>query len=276
MLTRRISRPLAMATAIMLLAACGKSVELRQRLDESDANEILSTLAQYGIRASKQAHKDGLTVSVAEDDFNGAIAILREAGLPRRHQASLGEIFRKEGMVSTPIEERARYIYALSQELERTLLEIDGVISARVHVVLPERVSPGDPINPSSAAVFIKYRPNFAVKLAAPRISQLVAHSIPGLSGAEGGGTKVSLILLPAQRAATADAIQNEALERRKRGSKRTVASVIGSIVALLLLALAGILWRLRHKAGGVNAESDSVAPVAIPPACDGTEGGRH
>ena len=88
-----------------------------------------------------------------------AVRTLEAAGLPRVARATLGDTFRKEGVISTPLEERARYIYALSQELETTLSNIDGVIVARVHVVLPERVAPGEPVQPASASVFIKHDP---------------------------------------------------------------------------------------------------------------------
>jgi type III secretion protein J len=89
-----------------------------------------------------------------------------------------------------------RYIHGLSQELEFTLQQFDNVISARVHVVLPERFSPGDPIQPSSAAVFIKHRLPFDEDSVIPRVRSLVASSIPGLSG-EGGLNKVSVTLVP-------------------------------------------------------------------------------
>jgi len=48
-------------------------------------------------------------------------------------------------------------IYALSEELSRTVSEIDGVISARVHVVLPENDPLRRDLVPSSASVFIRH-----------------------------------------------------------------------------------------------------------------------
>jgi len=112
-------------------------------------------------------------------------------GLPRERYAKMGEIFRKEGLISSPLEERARYIWALSQEISSTLSQIDGVIKARVHVVLPERSAGGDPSLPSSAAVFIKHKTGVNLEDSVAQIKRLVANSIPGLSG-----EKVSVILI--------------------------------------------------------------------------------
>ena len=178
------------------LTACQPAVNVAPGLDARNANDIQAVFIENGIAAERTDTKDGIKLMVKQADLPRALTVMRAAGLPRERQASLGEVFRKEGMVSTPLEERVRYLYALSQELERTLLQIDGVLVARVHVVLPDRVSPGDPLNPSSASVFIKYRPGTQIDQAAPRIVQLVADSIPGLS--DPTASKVSLVTLPA------------------------------------------------------------------------------
>jgi type III secretion protein J len=113
-------------------------------------------------------------------------------------RTTLGDTFRKEGVISTPLEERARYIYALSQELEATLSNIDGVIIARVHVVLPERIAPGEPVQPASASVFIKHDPRLDPDNIRARVRRMVASSIPGMTTAVDNLQKLSVIFVPA------------------------------------------------------------------------------
>lgn len=181
----------------LLLSACTEFVNLQTGLNDSDANEIVSLLHRQGMEAQKQQMKEGITVKVKSTDISRATEAMQKAGLPRRQLADLGRVFKKEGMISTPMEERIRYIHGMSQELESTLQQIDNVVTARVHVVLPERVAPGEPIMPSSAAVFIKHHLPFNEDLMLPRIRNLVASSIPGLSG-EHQDEKVTIVLTPA------------------------------------------------------------------------------
>jgi type III secretion protein J len=169
-------------SCLMLLTACSQNIELQTSIAENDANEMISVLMKAGISASKKTSKEGATVMVKDSEISKAMAVLNANGLPRKQTTGLGEIFKKEGMISTPLEERARYIFGLSQELEKTLNQIDDVVTARVHVVLPERIAPGEPIMPSSASVFIKHKKTFDADAMTPRIRSLVSTSIPGLS----------------------------------------------------------------------------------------------
>ncbi|MET0464161.1 MAG: type III secretion system inner membrane ring lipoprotein SctJ [Chitinophagaceae bacterium] len=167
---------------LFCLTACGRTVEIQTNVPENDANEMVGVLLKSGVFAEKKTSKEGATILVPESDIGKAMSILAANGLPRKQISGLGEIFKKEGMISTPLEERARYIFGLSQELEKTLSQIDMVVSSRVHVVLPERIAPGEPITPSSAAIFIKHRKGLDVDLLTPRIRNMVSNSIPGLS----------------------------------------------------------------------------------------------
>lgn len=185
-------------TAALLLSGCGDRVELHRQLSEQEANEVVAELADKHIRAQKIPAKDGVVVAVEATDIGRAVRTLEAAGLPRVARTSLGDTFRKEGVISTPLEERARYIYALSQELEATLSKIDGVIVARVHVVLPERIAPGEPVQPASASVFIKHDPRLDPDNIRARVRRMVASSIPGMTTAVDNLQKLTVIFVPA------------------------------------------------------------------------------
>lgn len=166
--------------ACLALSAC-KS-ELFTDMSEREANQVVAALMSAGIPASKAASRgDGVTVMVEENRFAEAITLLNAKGLPSEKYDSFGDVFQKEGLVSSPIEERARYIYALSQELSHTIAEVDGVLSARIHVVLPETDMLGRDFKPSSASVFIRHIEGSLQTNFTAQIRLLVANSIEGL-----------------------------------------------------------------------------------------------
>ncbi|MFC4160050.1 type III secretion system inner membrane ring lipoprotein SctJ [Chitinimonas lacunae] len=237
----------AVATAVLLLAACGGTVELMAALPEAEANEVLAALADAGVQAEKVAGKEGMvSLRVEQDSVARAIDILRARGLPRERFARMGEVFKKEGLISSPLEERARYLWALSQELSGTIAEIDGVITARVHVVLPERSVESDSLTPSSAAVFIKHQESYSLEPVVPQIKRLVTNSIAGL-----GSDKVSVVLVPAQ---TPTALELPAAEelfgaRIEAGSSGALRALLWGqtlVIVLLLAAMAAYGW-YRH-----------------------------
>ena len=216
------------AALALCLALAGCKVELYSGLDETSANDIVAALSGQGIDARKERLEGaGWQVQVDENRVGAALDLLKAQGLPHERFASIGELFRKQGLVSTPAEERMRYIYAVSQELSQTLRTIDGVVSARVHVVIPSNDPLSDKIRPSSAAVFIKHRPDVDLRLLAPAVKDLVAHSIEGLNA-----DQVSLSLFEAQRPAVSVAAVDEV------GDRRLILGVLSTQTAVVLLAL--------------------------------------
>lgn len=183
---------------VLVLNGCSDRVELHRQLSEQEANEVIAELADKHIRAQKKPAKDGVVVTVNTNDIGRAVRTLEAVGLPRVARTTMGDTFRKEGVISTPLEERARYIYALSQELEATLSNIDGVIVARVHVVLPERIAPGEPVQPASASVFIKHDSRMDPDNINARVRRMVASSIPGMTIAMDNPRKLTVIFVPA------------------------------------------------------------------------------
>lgn len=246
-----------LALALALLVGCGARVELLGAASENEANEVLAALLEAGIAAQKQSGKTGYAVSVPAEAVARSLEILRASGLPREQFDGMGRIFRKEGLVSSPLEERARYIYALSQELADTLSQIDGVLSARVHVVLPERGAVGEPATPSTAGVFLKYRDGQSLDALVPEIRKLVTHSIPGLVE-----ERVSVALVVAQ---PVQAAPMPVAWRRLLGVQVADGSVLRFSLLLLLspvlcLILAGsafYVWRARRARGAGHGGSD-------------------
>ncbi|MGA9700075.1 type III secretion system inner membrane ring lipoprotein SctJ [Pseudomonas sp.] len=244
-------------SSVLMLSGCGDSVELHRNISEQEANEVIAELADKQIRAQKIPGKDGVAVRVKASDISRAVRTLDAAGLPKTARSTLGDIFRKEGVISTPLEERARYIYALSQELESTLSNIDGVIVARVHVVLPERVAPGEPVQPASASVFIKHDPRLDPDNINPRVRRMVASSIPGMASAIDNTTKLTVIFVPA----TAYKEQQQLtylgpflVPEHDLGFWHATLTV--PVVALLLGGIAWLLWRRRKRPAPVPEPS--------------------
>ncbi len=234
---------LTLLLGCMLMAACSSRVDLMGAVPEDEANEVLGALLKADIPAQKVAGKDGMVgVRVDSNQVSRALEVLRENGLPRERHAGMGQVFKKEGLISSPLEERARYIYALSQEISGTLSRIDGVLYARVHVVLPERGVAGEPGVLSTAAVFLKHHEGYNLELLQPQIRRLVTNSIPGLSA-----ERVSIVLVtahapdsqPSSRPAapTVDILGFEV----SPASADRLSLVLWGLAALLVLALAGL-----------------------------------
>ncbi|WP_428852133.1 type III secretion system inner membrane ring lipoprotein SctJ [Imbroritus primus] len=233
-------RAALVCSAMLLLAACGNRVDLMASVPEAEANEVLTTLLAAGINVEKVPGKDGMvSLRVGSGQVAHALSVMRERGLPRDPFSGIGKIFKKEGMISSPIEERARYLYALSQELENTLAKIDGVIAARVHVVLPERGIAGEPGTPSTASVFVKYMEGYNLDAVQPQIRRLVTNAIPNLAA-----DRVSIVLVAAQpRAPGGRVVFDDVLGY-------DVSPAAASGLRILLMVLAGLFMVAAGGAG--------------------------
>jgi type III secretion protein J len=168
--------------ACLLMAGCGRAV-LYGNLSEQQANEVEAVLLAAKVDADKQLaeNKKGWSVTVSKGDFPQAMRLLKSAGLPAEPFESMGEVFKKEGFVSSPTEERARYLFAMSQELSHTLEEIDGVVSARVHIALPENDPLTEGKKSASASVVIIEQPGAKLRERETDIKAIVTDGVEGL-----------------------------------------------------------------------------------------------
>ena len=175
-----------LVSASSLFAGCARqdSVVL-QGLSQAEANRVVVLLAENNITASKTMVKDGTyAIGTNSRDQIAALQLLNTNAEPKEAYTTLGEVFKKDGFISSPLEEHARFVYAMSQDLQKTIGLIDGVLTVRVHVSLP---LPSDNLWTSesdkpSASVLIKYKNGYRIDLLSSRIKMLVSKSVPGLT----------------------------------------------------------------------------------------------
>ena len=188
---------LALLIICLCLAAC--KVEVYGGLSEDQANLMLSALLKRGIDVTKENKgKNGFTIMVEENQLVQALDILQENSLPQEKYKNIGEVFSGQGMISSPSEEDARMAFAIAQELSETFSRIDGVLTARVHVVMGKvdeavnlRIAP-------SVGVFIRHNPDSVVINMVSHIREISARSVPGLTA-----DNVSVMLVPVRETVT-------------------------------------------------------------------------
>jgi type III secretion protein J len=179
------------ALAVALLSTACANREIASGLNEQDAQEIVVVLKENGLDAAAARETSGeregpptWKVLSRGGSQNTVLAwrILQENGLPRQKVKGLEEVFATTGMIPTASEEKARLLMALSGELSRTLKSVQGVVDARVQVVLPEN-SPlleRSQWSPPTSSVLLKYRGS-EPPVTPDEVKSLVARGIEGL-----------------------------------------------------------------------------------------------
>ena len=159
-------------------------------VDERSANEAVAALERAGIGAEKLPDETaaggggaGFTIRVARGDGGRAVDLLRALGLPRPAPRGFAQTYGQPSLIPTASEEHARYLDALAGEIERTLESADGVVNARVHLVLAEAdplAVDAKPRRRRGPPCLLKARPGHA-PLAEDDVRRLVAGSVAGL-----------------------------------------------------------------------------------------------
>ncbi|MFL6646154.1 MAG: type III secretion system inner membrane ring lipoprotein SctJ [Paraburkholderia fungorum] len=253
-------RVLILLPVLLLLAGCRTS--LFEGLDEDQANRIVAALSHHGINGYKERNADrSWNISVDDADAVVATELASAYALPRGGHANLGDLFSRQGLISSPEEDRIRYVFGLSQELSETLEKMDGVLLARVHIVLPEK----DPMDPThdtlpSASVMMRYRGDTNLEPMRDRIRALVAGGVEGLMP-----ERVALTLVPVTPvlsfpggcdndhdiaggndvASAAGAVSVTTCSEARARMPSRATTVLGALAALVLLVSGSVwLWR--------------------------------
>jgi type III secretion protein J len=242
-----------------ILAGCGR-VDLYSNLSEQQANEVTAVLIGAEINADKSlTDAKAWRIKIDKADFPRAMDVLEQAGLPREKFMSMSEAFKKEGFISSPLEERARFIAATAQELERTISLMVGVLEARVHLAMPERDPLTDKIVPSSASVFVKYSKD--TKLGdtggVANIKAIVRDAVEGLAAdritvvALPGREPWRQLIRPSPEMTAAYAYQKPFVSP----TQWLILAILGTVVALCVAWFTRDRWlkSLRAVRGAIN-----------------------
>jgi flagellar M-ring protein FliF len=153
---------------------------LYSELATEDAAAIVEKLKTSQVPYRLEA--GGTRIEVPEERIPGLRLELAAGGLP--HGGSVGfEIFDRSKIGATEFEQQVNLRRALEGELARSVMSINGVKAARVHLVLPERRLFTAREESASASVVVKLENahNFGRKEVAA-VVHLVAAAVPTLS----------------------------------------------------------------------------------------------
>ncbi len=169
----------------LLLVLAGCSAPVATALEEHDANEVVALFATHGIAAEKDAdpeHENAYRVSVGRGDAASALGLLADAELPRPKTRGLSDMFDGKALVPTSLHERAQLTAGIAGDLERTLLAVDGVRVARVHLSMPEpQMRERDLKGRTTASVLIEHR-GATPPMTVEAVQRLVAGATQGLT----------------------------------------------------------------------------------------------
>ena len=148
-------------------------------LRAQDASAIVAELDKRGIK--HRLEDSGATIAVPADIADDTRVALAGSDLSERGVVGF-ELFNKSDMGLTNFAQKINYQRALQGELARTIMTIDGVDSARVHLAMPERTLFSDRREDPKAAVSVVTKPGATLDPAqVAGIQQLVAAAVPDL-----------------------------------------------------------------------------------------------
>ena len=153
-------------------------VVLYSDLSPADSGAVVERLKE--LKTSYRV--DGNAISVSPPDAVHELRIsLASEGLPKTGTVGF-ELFDGTNFATTTMGEMVKKQRALQGELERTIMAIDSVLSARVHISQPEKTIFAKQAQDPGASVLLKIRPGSELDKKQVRgIANFVASSVEGL-----------------------------------------------------------------------------------------------
>ncbi len=185
-----VRKVLPLAVILLVVAAFGLASlsmkappyrPLTMMLSEADKQVALEALKTADFKPEIDINTGQITVPAAR--FHEAKMLIASKGLPRNDQQGIEGLKDMPAMTTSQFMEQVRYNNAMEQELSRSIAQIAGIKSARVHLASPKQsVFVRDRV-PTKASVIITRAPGRAVSAAnVTAIIQLVSASVPYLA----------------------------------------------------------------------------------------------
>lgn len=152
---------------------------LYSALSESEAGEVTSYLSENKI--PYQLSEGGRTIEVPSDQVYKTRISLAAEGLPQ--SSNIGySIFDQNNLGMTDFLQKLNFRRALEGELTKTIIQLDEVDAARVHIVMPTERLFKDDRKAATASVVLKLRGSGTLTRRQTKgITHLLASSVEGL-----------------------------------------------------------------------------------------------
>jgi flagellar M-ring protein FliF len=174
---------LTVLVGVLVVAQLGNQVHygtLYSELEPNDAGAIVEKLKAQQI--PYKLEQNGTAIQVPEERVAALRLELASGGLPKGGGVGF-EIFDRSQIGATEFEQQVSLRRALEGEISRSIMTIDGVKAARVHLVVPERRLFVSREETASASVVLSLRNSTEFgKKEVGSIVHLVAAAVPGLS----------------------------------------------------------------------------------------------
>src|SRR3984957_16565693 len=153
------------------------------QLSERESGQVMDALTAAGIEF--KLNPSG-AVSVPESKVQEARIRLASQGLPQSDAMGIEMIQKESALGSSSMMETARYQSVLETELARTIIKVQGVQSARVHLALPKPSVFLRDTRKATASVMLQLYPGRRLEPGqVAAIVHLVASSVPELSAGD-------------------------------------------------------------------------------------------
>lgn len=176
-----IALSLALGVAVMLWARAPEYKPLFIDLSEDQAGEILEALDK--LEAEHKIDRRSGTILVPAEAVHELRLRLAASGLPRKNESGYEILEKQPGLGTSRALEQARYQHALEGEIARSIMTLEGVKAARVHLALPKESVFVRQRKPPSASVVLQLLPDHEIRREQVQaIVHLVASSVPKLA----------------------------------------------------------------------------------------------